>query len=106
MVKPWFQGRLSFSPPVPDLAKDGFVLLGGRLDIVSGRPAAALVYKRRRHLINVWITPSGSGSRRIESGTVEGFHVVHWQKDNMLYWAASDLNAAELRELAELIRAR
>ena len=97
-VKPWFQGRLSFSPAVPDLSAEGFVLIGGRLDVIGGQRAAALVYKRRAHVINLWVSPVAGSDRAIESSTLEGFHLLHWQKDRILYWVVSDLNATELRE--------
>ena len=105
-VKPWFQGKLSFAPPVPDLGADGFELVGGRLDVIGGRPAAAIVYKRRNHVINVWIAPADGAERRPESSEAEGFHVVEWQRDRMRYWVVSDLNAAELSGFAGLLRSR
>ncbi len=103
-VKPWFQGKLKFSPNVPDLSDKGFVLAGGRLDVIDGKEAAALVYRRRNHIINVWITPGSAGDRAVASSALNGFQVLHWQRNGMDYWAASDLNLAELREFAELIR--
>ena len=104
-VKPWFQGRLNFAPVVPDLSGKGFILIGGRLDVIEGKQAAAMVYKRREHVINLWISPAGGSDRGIESSSVEGFHLLHWQQDRMSYWAVSDMNEPELREFAGLIRA-
>ncbi len=104
-VKPWFNGRLDFSPTVKDLAADGFPLVGGRLDYVNRRPVAALVYQRRKHLINVYIWPSGSGSdERERAESRQGYNVIHWARAGMTYWVASDLNASELEQFAALLR--
>jgi anti-sigma factor RsiW len=103
-VKPWFNGKLDFSPAVGDFADRGFALVGGRLDYLDGRPVAALVYQRRQHVINLFIWPapeqSDSGVARTER---QGYHLMHWTKGHMMYWAVSDLNAAELRELVGLV---
>jgi len=104
-VKPWFQGKLSFSPSVPDLSADGFTLIGGRLDVVAGRPAAAIVYRRRQHVVNLWVLAADGAPSQLKSSGVEGFHVLHWGKSGAAFWAVSDLNPAELREFAMLIRA-
>jgi anti-sigma factor RsiW len=104
-VKPWFQGKLNFAPPVPDLSGKGFVLIGGRLDVIDGMQAAAIIYKRREHVINLWITPGSGPDRGIESSSVDGFHLLRWQQDRMSYRTVSDMNELELREFAELIRA-
>lgn len=105
-VKPWFQGKLNFSPAVPDLSADGFALLGGRLDVINGKQAAAIVYKRREHIVNLWMQPVEGRDQSFEAATIGGFHVLHWRKAGVLYSAASDLNETELRDFAELIRAR
>ncbi|MEO8369389.1 MAG: anti-sigma factor [Candidatus Solibacter sp.] len=104
-VKPWFQGKLNFAPSVPDLSADGFTLIGGRLDVVGGRPAAAIVYRRRQHVVNLWIQAADRTQDQLKSTDVEGFHLLQWQKSGMAFWAVSDLNPAELREFAMLIRA-
>jgi anti-sigma factor RsiW len=105
-VKPWFQGKLDFAPAVPDLSAEGFALVGGRLDVVGGRPAAAIVYRRRQHVVNLWVSRMSGPDRTLSSSEVEGFHVLEWQKGGAVYWAVSDLNAEELRAFAGLIGAR
>jgi anti-sigma factor RsiW len=105
-VKPWFNGKLDFSPPVNDFAEQGFPLTGGRLDSVDGRAVAVLVYQRRLHVINLYIWPAASS---MDSGVTEttrqGYNILHWTRDGLNWWLASDVNAAELRNLAVLLRA-
>jgi anti-sigma factor RsiW len=101
-VKPWFAGRLEFTPIVKDLSAEGFQLLGGRLDYVGGRRVAALVYRRRLHQISVFIWPAG-GEPPPVSTVINGYHVVAWSKAGMSIWAVSDINEAELRELQGLL---
>ena len=101
-VKPWFAGKLDFAPEVEDLSAQGFTLAGGRLDYIDGRTVAALVYRRRQHIISVLTWPAGAEeSPKAES--LQGFHVVHWVKHGMASWAVSDLAEEELRELAGLL---
>ena len=95
-VKPWFLGRLDFSPPVADLAAIGFPLVGGRLDYLGGRAVAALVYERRRHTINVFVFPAGGGDTGPPVQTVRGFQVHRWSRNGMRFVAVSDLNDVEL----------
>lgn len=107
-VKPWFDGRLDFSPTVVDLASQGFPLIGGRLDYLDGRAVAALVYQRRKHLINVFTWPSGASgadsSSPIQTTTRQGYNVFHWTKSGMVYWAVSDLNSRDLESFIRLLR--
>jgi anti-sigma factor RsiW len=99
-VKPWFNGRLDFSPEVRDLAGDGYPLVGGRLDYLDGRGVAALVYQRRKHAVNVFVWPAqdGSGAGQGEA-VLRGYNVIRWRRSGTSYAAVSDLNMAELREL-------
>ena len=102
-VKPWFDGRLDFAPTVLDFAPQGFVLVGGRLDYVSNRPVAALVYKRRQHVINLFVFPEQGGLPASQGSMLkQGYNLIHWNRSGMTYWAVSDLNLEELTQLANL----
>ncbi|HYY29698.1 MAG TPA: anti-sigma factor [Chthoniobacterales bacterium] len=102
-VKPWFDGKLKFSPPVQDFAERGFRLIGGRLDYLDGREVAAVVYQRNKHIINLFIWPSESGpSAAAKAFTKDGFNVLHWESDGFEFWAVSDVNAVDLKAFADL----
>ena len=104
-VKPWFNGRLDFSPPVYDFSARGYPLLGGRLDYVDGRTVAALVYGRRQHLINVFLWPAEPGPGTVPStGTRQGYHLLHSAMADYTYWVVSDLGLPELGDFAGLLR--
>ena len=104
-VKPWFNGKLDFSPPVYDFSGRGYPLVGGRLDYVGGRPVAALAYGRRQHLISVFLWPATQGPARGGDVTLrQGYHLLHWTTPYYAYWLVSDLGLAELSEFAHLIR--
>jgi anti-sigma factor (TIGR02949 family) len=103
-VKPWFLGKLDFSPPVHDLASLGFPLVGGRLEYLSGRPVAALVYQRQKHTINVFIWPAGIGTTAAASRFVRGFHVHEWARDGMTFWVVSDVNDGELTQFVRALQ--
>ncbi|MFI5071693.1 MAG: anti-sigma factor family protein [Terriglobales bacterium] len=103
-VKPWFDGKLDFAPPVVDLADYNFRLLGGRLEYLDGRSVAALVYQRQKHLINVFIWPQGSTSPKLPGAkSIQGYNLISWKRDEMEFCAVSDLNAAELRGFVRLL---
>jgi anti-sigma factor RsiW len=104
-VKPWFAGKLDFSPIVADFASDGFKLMGGRLDYIDDRPVAAVVYQHGRHLINLFMWPTGTGGSAARMGelTRMGYNVVHFRKDSMECWLVSDMQASELERFANLI---
>jgi anti-sigma factor RsiW len=103
-VKPWFDGKLDFAPPVTDFANQGFPLVGGRLDYLDDRDVAALVYQRQKHLINVFIWPMESKPTKLpEIQAIQGYNLIFWWRDGMYFCAASDLSVAELRQLAKLL---
>jgi anti-sigma factor RsiW len=103
-VKPWFNGKLDFSPPVYDFAGRGFPLVGGRLDYLGGRPVAALVYGRRQHLINAFLWPAAGGPVGGPAAfDQQGYHLLHWTTPEYTYWVASDLGLAELHDFAGLL---
>jgi anti-sigma factor RsiW len=104
-VKPWFQGRTDFSPPVLDLKDQAFPLAGGRLDFLDGRTAAALVYRRQQHVINLFIWPAAEGrDSDVRALSRRGYNLAHWTAAGLNFWAVSDLNADELQEFARLVR--
>ncbi len=103
-VKPWFNGKLNFSPPVVDLAPQGFPLIGGRLDYLGGRPVAALIYRRAQHPINLYIWPSSDKDAAPQLQNRQGYHLVRWTWDGMSYWTVSDLAAGELEKFVGMVR--
>jgi anti-sigma factor RsiW len=101
-VKPWFNGKLDFSPPVKDLAAKEYPLIGGRLDYIGGRSVAALVFHRNKHVINLFIWPgSEKDSKPAVAASIQGYNVIHWTNAGMTFWAASDLNKNELMEFVQ-----
>lgn len=101
-VKPWFDGRIDFAPPVKDLAADRFPLKGGRLDYIAGRPVAALVYQRDKHLIDLYVWPAAADSPQPPAAAAaQGYNIVHWREGGMALWAVSDVEATQLRQFAE-----
>jgi anti-sigma factor RsiW len=98
-VKPWFNGRLDLAPPVVDRTAKGFTLLGGRLDYVDGKPAAVIVYRRRTHVINLFVLQStAAAAQEMGMETVHGFNVYRWRESGLDAIAISDLNAEELND--------
>ncbi|RZI43895.1 anti-sigma factor [Herbaspirillum sp. HC18] len=103
-VKPWFTGRLDFSPPVIDLAPQGFPLIGGRLDYLNGRAVAALIYRRHLHPINLYVWRSADEESAVRVQERRGYYLAHWTSHGMAYWAVSDVAANELEDFAQLVR--
>jgi len=104
-VKPWFAGKLDFSPPVEDFARQGFPLTGGRLDYVNRHLAAALVYRRHGHAINVFAWPLRNADQAASlKAKQEGFNLIAWHSAGMQFWAVSDVNADELQQFAKLLQ--
>jgi anti-sigma factor RsiW len=92
-VKPWLSARLDYSPPVPDLQKEGFELVGGRVDYVDRHPVATLVYRIRDHNIDVFVRPESARAPPSALRTVRGFNVVHATGSGMDWLAVSDVSA-------------
>jgi anti-sigma factor RsiW len=100
-VKPWFNGRLDVAPPVIDLTAQGFTLLGGRLDHIDGRAVAAIVYRRRNHVLNLFVAPGAGSKREVKTATVQGYNVKSWSDQGLNFWVVSDVNAEELQEFVD-----
>lgn len=104
-VKPWFDGKVDFAPPVRDFASQDFHLYGGRLEYLNNRAVATLIYQRRLHYINLFIWPADQGGTTGEVAIQrQGYNLVHWSGSGMNFWAISDLNSVELREFARLVQ--
>ncbi len=104
-VRPWFDGRLDYSPPVVDLAAGGFPLIGGRLDVVDGRSVAALVYGRHKHVVNLFVWPSrGEAASAERSGSARGYRWMRWERAGMSFWAVSDTAASDLEGFCRLLQ--
>ncbi len=104
-VKPWFGGKLDYSPPAKDLTSQGFRLIGGRLDYLDGRPVAALVYQRSQHFINLFVWPADDNGIQSETQFMrQGYNLIHWTRSGMTYWLISELNLTELNECARLLK--
>jgi anti-sigma factor RsiW len=105
-VKPWFDGKVDVAPPVIDLTAEGFTLLGGRLDYIDGEPAASVVYRRRKHIINLFVAQHlGTARAAAAARTVQGYNVRHWSDQGLEFWAVSDLDGEELNEFVDKISA-
>lgn len=101
-VKPWFNGKLDFSPQVQDFAADGFPLIGGRIDVINDQPVAAMVYRRNKHYINLFVWPSTTVSAPEVAAGQRGYNVIHWIESGMNYWAISDVNRGALEDFVKL----
>ena len=105
-VKPWFNGRLDVSPPVIDLTAQGFTLIGGRLDYLDARAIGAVVYRRRQHIINLFVAQTPNIERRAaKTETIQGFNIRRWSDRGSNFWAVSDIGADELAEFGEKFEA-
>jgi anti-sigma factor (TIGR02949 family) len=102
-VKPWFDGRIDFAPKVADFSSEGFRLLGGRLDVLNGRTVAALVFNRRKHIINVFIAQQGSIPIQSGFGSAQGYRWLAWESGGLHYIAVTDAGAADLEDLRTLL---
>ncbi|HLJ26003.1 MAG TPA: anti-sigma factor [Candidatus Angelobacter sp.] len=102
-VKPWFNGKLTFSPEVTDFADKGYPLVGGRLDYMNHEPVAVVIYKRRQHIINIFSYPSTASINAVVSEE-RGYTIIHWSYRDIEYWMISDLNRHELESLEQLLR--
>jgi anti-sigma factor RsiW len=100
-VKPWFNGRIDMAPPVIDLKAQGFTLVGGRLDYLDGRPVAAIVYQRRDHVINLFVSPATGSERGATIEKLQGFNVWRWSWSDLGFWAVSDIDAGDLQEFGK-----
>lgn len=98
-VKPWFAGKVDFSPDVRDCAADGYPLQGGRLEYLDHRTVAALVYKHDKHVINVFVWPAPGGDPTLDAASLDGYHTLHWTAGGLTYWAVSDASESTLRDL-------
>lgn len=105
-VKPWFNGKLDVAPPVVDLTAQGFTLLGGRLDYADAKPVAAIVYRRRVHIINLFCAPAPMAARHAATmQSLHGYNVRSWTENGLNLWAVSDINPEELTEFGEKFEA-
>jgi len=102
-VKPWFDGKLDFSPPVQDFADQGFPLQGGRIDVIHGRSVAALVYARRKHFVNVFIWPTDENDAAPHSGSQQGYQWIEWRRAGMEFCVVSDAAPSALDQLHSLL---
>jgi anti-sigma factor RsiW len=99
VVKPWFAGKVDFAPPVTELADKGFPLAGGRLDYINGRVVAAVVYRRRQHIINVFVWPAGPADPGTTASRRDGYNVMGWKQGGLQFYAVSDVDPADLQQL-------
>lgn len=104
-VKPWFNGKLDFAPPVVDLKAQGYPLTGGRLDYLNGRAVAVLIYRYRLHPIDLYLWPDGTDTAAPADASLKGYRIAHWRMDGMNYWAVTDAGQAELDGFVQALRA-
>jgi len=99
-VRPWFEGKLDFAPPVEDLSAQGFPLIGGRVEYIGGRAVAALVYQRRQHFVNLFIWPEAGTEEPAAAKSQRGYNFIHWSSNGMTFWAVSEISEDELRNFS------
>ena len=104
-VKPWFNGKLDFAPPVIDLAQQGYPLVGGRLDFLNGRAVAVMVYRYKLHPINLYVWPGNDAGQTPTVFEQKGYHLAHWSAAGMTYWAITDAGVQELNGFITDLRA-
>jgi anti-sigma factor RsiW len=104
VVKPWFGGKIDFSPPVVDLKDQGFPIVGGRLDYIGKRTVAAIVYRRGRHVINLFVWPGRGDLGPAEAKSGDGYTLLHWSRGGMTFWAVSDVNEKDLQAFRQLLQ--
>ncbi len=102
-VKPWFDGKVDFAPPVVDLAAHDFPLIGGRLDYLHNHAAAAMIYQRHKHIINLFVWPESGGDETVAATSLNGYQVLQWRRNGMREVAVSDLNMEEMKQFVELL---
>lgn len=102
-VKPWFEGKIDFAPRVEELSSCGFPLIGGRLDYLDGRAVAAMTYRRRLHVVNLFEWPSARETRDVQLMSINGYSIARWSDHGLQYWAVSDVADADLREFARCL---
>jgi anti-sigma factor RsiW len=103
-VKPWFNGRIDYAPPVTDLATRGFPLIGGRLDYIDGRPVAVLVYRSAQHPVDLYVRPEAGGDAEPALRTERGYQLMYWRSAGMGYWAITDASADVVQAFARAVR--
>jgi anti-sigma factor RsiW len=104
-VKPWFNGRLDYTPPVVDLAAQGFPLVGGRIDYVGHRTVAVLIYRYQKHPIDLYVFPDAGGAPAATARASDGYAMAHWQRNGMTYWAITDAQSTHLRAFEQAVQA-
>ncbi|MDI9651050.1 anti-sigma factor, partial [Burkholderia cenocepacia] len=105
-VKPWFNGRLDYAPPVEDLAASGFALVGGRLDYVGRRRVAVLVYRHRQHVVDVYVQPAGERPAAPYATVSQGYALDRWNAAGMTWWAVTDAEPSALAAFRTALDAR
>ena len=105
-VKPWFNGKLDFSPPVIDLASIGFPIEGGRLDYINGKTVAVIIYRHNKHPINLYVWPGAGSDSSTQTSSDNGYKLAHWAENGMNYWAVSDLETEKLVNFTKTIQAK